>query len=138
MELFERAVKGGGQLLRADVAPLGDRMDRVSVLMLTFDLGRIAVTADPRTDALGVDYLESAAHAPAGLQDASEEEPWWRVLGAPIARAWPLGPEAEGAVCLQFRADDRSPRIVSLLPRGGSVVIRLENLPEPAAGIEAD
>jgi hypothetical protein len=128
IELFERAIQGGGQLLRAEVSPLGETRDRVSVLLLTFDLGRMVVTAEPATESLLVEYVESPDHTPAGAVDASEEEPWWRVLGSPIARAWPAGP-SEGSVCLQFRADDQSPRVITLEPRGGCVTIRLENSP---------
>ena len=128
IELFERAVVGGGQLLRAQVGPLGGRTDRVSYLLLTFDVGRIGVCAAPATGSLRVEYLESTDEALPELEEAGEEEPWWRVLGSPVARAWPVGPE-EGAVCLQFRADDRAPRIVSLRPRGGAVSIQLENPP---------
>lgn len=129
IELFERAVRGGGQLLKVEVCPLAERTDRVSTLVLTFDLGRIAVRVEPVTGSLVVDYLGPQDVAPHGLEDAAEEEPWWRVLGSPLARSWPAGPEQEGAVCLQFRADDASPRVVSLEPRGGSVSIRLENPP---------
>jgi hypothetical protein len=125
IELFERAVAGGGQLLRAEVRPLGGRRDRVSALILTFDLGRITVAAEPATSRLSIDYVASPDDVPPGLEDAGEDEPWWRILGSPLARTWPA-PGREGAVCLQFRADDQSPRVVSLVPRGGSVAIRLE------------
>ncbi len=128
IELFERAIRGGGQLLSAEVCPLGGRTDRVSALMLTFDLGRIAVSAEPTTGSLVVDYVESSDQAPPGLEDAGEAEPWWRLLGSPLARTWAAGSGHEGAVCLQFRAADQSPRVVTLEPGGGGVSIRLEAL----------
>ena len=127
IELFERAVRGGGQLLKAEVRPLGDRTDRVGGLLLTFDLGRIAVSVEPLTKALVADYVDASASVPPGLEDVREEEPWWRVLGSPLARCEAVGPEHEGAVRLQFRADDQSPRIVTLTPRGGCVAIDLED-----------
>jgi hypothetical protein len=129
IELFERAVAGGGQLLRAETAPLGAGPSPVAVLALTFDVGRIEVRADPAAAALAIDYVESADQLPDTLEDASEEEPWWRVLGSPLARAWPAGPDHPGAVCIQFRGDDQNPRIVTLQPRGAAVAIRLENPP---------
>jgi hypothetical protein len=129
IELLERAVRGGGQLLTAEICPLGGRTDRVGALVLTFDLGRIAVSVEPLTKSLVVDYVESRDQAPPGLEDAGQEEPWWRLLGSPLARTWTAGPGHEGALCLQFRADDQSPRIVTLEPRGGSVSIRLESAP---------
>ena len=127
IELFERTVSGGGQLLRVDVSPLGGGAGRVAALMLTFDLGRITVTAEPATGALLIDYVDSPEHTPGGLQDASEEEPWWRLLGALLARAWPAGDDPHGAVCIQFRADGQSARTVILEPRGPGVSIKLEN-----------
>lgn len=129
IELFERAVRGGGQLLKAEVSAREGHPGRVRALVLTFDLGRISVAAEPATGGLAVEYLESAEQAPAGLEDACEEEPWWRLLGSPIARAWPAGPDLAGAVSLQFRAADQSPRVVTLAPRGGEIEVRLENPP---------
>jgi hypothetical protein len=101
-------------------------------LLLTFDLGRIVVTAEPATEALLFEYVESPEGAPTGVVDATEEEPWWRVLGSPLARVWPAGPADEGSVCLQFRADDQSPRVITLQPRGACVSIQLETPPDAA------
>jgi hypothetical protein len=128
IELFERAVGGGGQLLKAEIRPLRGRSDRVGLLLLTFDLGRIAVGVEPATSSLTVSYVASPDETPPGLEDAVEEDPWWRIVGSPLARVWK--PDAAGgAICLQFRGDDQSPRIVTLEPHGGSVEIRLENSP---------
>ena len=126
--MFERAVRGGGQLLSVGVRPLGGSTDQVDTLVLTFDLGRIAVSVEPTTESLVVDYVESSEQEPPGLEDAAQEEPWWRLLGSPLARTWAAGPGGD-AVCLQFRADDESPRTVTLEPHGGSVSIRLESDP---------
>ena len=130
IELFERAVEGGGQLLRAEARVVGGASNHVAVLLLTFDVGRILVRAEPATGALVIDYVEAADKAPAGLTDASEEDPWWRVLGQPLARVWPVGDAGE-SVCIQFRADDENPRLVTLEARGQAVGVRLETPPEP-------
>ena len=117
-------------MLNAEVCPVAGRSDRVSELLLTFDLGRIAVRVEPIGQALQVDFVASSDEAPPGLEEAREEEPWWRVLGSPLARTWEGGADRPAKLCLQFRADDQSPRVISLEPEGGSVAIRLE--PHPA------
>ncbi len=127
IELFERAVQGGGQLLRAEVGYAGD--GALAAVLLTFDLGRIAVLPEPATGSLSIEYVDVPERVPDGLSDASEEEPWWRLLGQPIARVWPAGPADEGSVSLQFRADDQNPRIVTLAPRASGVSVRLESPP---------
>ena len=130
IELFERAVRGGGQLLAVGVRLLDGSSDRVGSLMLTFDLGRITVSVEPVHRSLLVEFIDSTDAAPPGLEDASEKEPWWRLLGNPVARVWEAGSGPEGTLCLQFRADDQSPRIVTLEPQAGSVSICLENPPD--------
>jgi len=129
IELFERAISGGGQLLQAEIAPLGADTATVAMLALTFDVGRIVVHAEPGGAELSIEYVESPEQISKALQDASEEEPWWRLLGSPLARAWPPGPDHPGAVCIQFRGDDQNPRVVTLQPRGSAIRIRLENPP---------
>ena len=130
IELFERAVRGGGQLLNAEVCPLAGRSDRVSRLLLTFDLGRIDVSVDPVSQRVRADFVASPDEAPPGVEDARQEEPWWRVLGSPLACTWEGGAGHEAKLCLQFRADDQSPRVIALEPDGGSISICLEPLPD--------
>lgn len=126
IELFERVVHGSGQLLGAEVCLLGGRTHEVGALVLTFDVGRIAVRVEPRSQSLGIEFVASPEQVPTGLEAAREEEPWWRVIGSPLVAAWAGGPGHETAVCLQFRAADQSPRVICVEPRGGSVAIRLE------------
>jgi hypothetical protein len=126
IELFERAASGGGQLLRAELSSLGGSAQHVSVLLLTFDVGLVMVGVEPRTGSLRVEALMTAEDAPEGLQDAAEDEPWWRLLGSRLTRAWPAGDDPDGALCLQFGADDASPRFVSLEPMGAGLAIKLE------------
>lgn len=87
-ELFERAAGAGAQLLRVDKRlHAGDRDSHAGALLLTFDVGRILVTADPARGALVATQVQSSESIPPGMVDASEDEPWWRLLGAPLAAA---------------------------------------------------
>jgi len=136
IELFERAADVGAPLLkvdlrpeRADPRPESEDASRLTVLLLTFDVGRVLVRPEPRRAELSIDLVAAGAPPPAGLVDAREEEPWWRVLGSPLTRVWPVEDGLAGGVCLQFRADDASPRIVTLLAQGASLSVRLENPP---------
>jgi hypothetical protein len=129
IEFFESAAEAGAQLLKVDLRPDAAASDRLSVLILTFDVGSILLRAETAREELSIEFVDAGAPRPAGLVDGQEEEPWWRVLGANLARAWRAG-DLNGSVCLQFRADDQSPRIVTLEARGASLSVRLENPPE--------
>jgi len=121
MDWFERVAETGGLLLRVDCAePTGIGG---SCLLMTFDNGRLLVTADPVEHHLVVEVAASREDAPGELLLANEEEPWWRVLGSPLVRVSPLSegvPLSQG-LRLQFRADDDAPRIIALSPRGSNV-----------------
>mgnify|MGYP005845135913 CR=1 FL=1 len=94
----------------------GDRAGpRLGLLVLTFDIGRILVTADGAADGVGDGAADGVAdgardeaadeaadgatltvrHAleravlPPGLVSLQEEEPWWRLLGHPLTAVWP-------------------------------------------------
>lgn len=114
MELFERVVAAGGVLLRVDFQELAGG---VSGLLLTFDVGRLLVRADPLAGGLRVEYAESRGGVEGELLSADEEEPWWRVLGNPLARV----SAAAGGLQLQFRADGDNPRIIALASEGRRV-----------------
>jgi hypothetical protein len=121
MDLFERVAEVGGQLLRVDRAePAGIGG---SGLLLTFDVGRLLVRADPVERHLVVEVAESREDLPGELLPANEEEPWWRVLGSPLVRVTPLseGTPLTQGLRLQFRADDDAPRIIALSSRGPGV-----------------
>ncbi len=128
-ELLERAADKGAVLLRAETLPTPGSSDLVAALLLTFDLGRVLVRSDPTRSELELEYLEPGAEMTADLQDAAGQEPWWRVLGGALARVWSRGPGLAQGTCLQFRADEQNPRIITLEPRGASVAVRLENSP---------
>ncbi len=126
IELFQRAVEGGGRILRVERrAPTGHADDPQAGIayLLTFDVGRILVGSDGAGDRLELAFVESDDEAPQGLEDLAEEEPWWRVLGNPLCGAWPNAPgdAAESAttggltsVCLQFRPDDENPKLIAM------------------------
>ena len=126
-ELFERAANAGAQLLRTECLAAGASGAEIGALLLTFDVGAILVRANGRAETLEIENLSSVDDLPAGLVGTDEEEPWWRVLGNPLSRAW----QKDEAVCLQFRPDEDAPRIVSLAPSAGRVAVRLENPPTP-------
>jgi len=124
LAVFERAAETKGKLLRVE----GDRPGPTPrQLVLTFDVGRILIR--PGGDGLSATRVEDRSALPEGLVALDEEEPWWRLLGSPLARVWAPEGGLAGGVCLQFRADDRAPRIVSLWAQGASVSVRLENPP---------
>jgi hypothetical protein len=130
MELLERAAGKGAVLLQVDARTAAGSDELASALLLTFDVGRMLLRANPRRSELEAEVLEPGERPPAGVESAADREPWWRVLGAPLLRVWPVGPALASGVCMQFRADEQQPRIITLEPQGASVRIRLENPPD--------
>jgi hypothetical protein len=132
MELFEKVVELGGKILSVErtspaAGPGGDEEMCASAILLTFDVARILVTARPgRSRELR--QVASAEEAGVALSSASEDDPWWRVLGSPLVRS--TDEEAEGgglrALRLQFRGEDDSPRFIFLRLAGGLVRAGLE------------
>jgi len=122
MERFQHAAEARGHLLKAERLDPGGAGEeqRAAAFLVTFDVGRLLVSVDPDSGDLTSLYVESGAEPPPGLVDAAEADPWWRILGAPLVRAW-LGdvtPAGGRGVRLQFREDDDNPRIVALDPDG--------------------
>lgn len=142
IELFERVAEARGRMLRVEqLVPAGGASDprRGPGLLLTFDVGRILVVADPAHGRLLVRHIESAAEVEAIKRaPLDEEEPWWRVAGNSITRAWPGGAGAgEGAaagtgdlreVRLQFREDEENPKVISLRYDDGAVRVAEETI----------
>lgn len=118
-ELFERAAGAKAQLLRADrVAPLGgDDATRAVAYLLTFDVGRILVAAEPAAAQLTATLVPDPDAAPSGLLDASEEEPWWRILGTPLARV----EASAGRLALAFLMSGGRSRTLTLALDGARV-----------------
>jgi len=130
IELFEHAAEAGAQLLEVDSSAESGNAALLSLLLLTFDVGRILVRPEPSRHDLSIEVVAAGAPLPPGLSSAREEEPWWRLVGHPLARVWVPEGALSSAVCLQFRADEQSPRIVTLEARGASLGVRLENPPD--------
>jgi hypothetical protein len=122
VELFDRAAAAGGQLLRVDRVPGPGAEAEALALLFTFDVGRILVSAV--NGRLASHHLEAADDAPDGALDAMEEEPWWRLLGAPLGRA---DTSADGAqLRLTFQAAADRPRVVAIACEGERLRAALE------------
>lgn len=130
MELLERVVGAGGQLLRVELqvdAPADLATNGVSALLLTFDVGRVLLRNDPASGLLGEQILEAGESTPSDWQNADDEDPWWRVLGSPLSRVSDIdsGKGVEG-VALQFRPDGDNPRRIAVVALGGGLVVQLQ------------
>lgn len=121
MERLERVVEAGGVLLKAERFA-GPNPQLVAGLLLTFDVGRLLVEVDPGGGTVRTTLIETKDAIPPGMEDAAEEEPWWRLIGAPLSRAT----ASSAGVRLQFRADNENPRIVVLENDGGEVRVELD------------
>lgn len=121
MERLERVVEAGGVLLKAERFD-GPNPLQTSGLLLTFDVGRLLVEVDPQGAGVRTTLIESKDAVPPGLLDAAEEEPWWRLIGAPLSRLTAI----ETGARLQFRADSDNPRIVALERSNGEVRVTLD------------
>lgn len=138
IELFERIAEARGRILRVEqlvAAGAAPDPSHGPGYLLTFDVGRILVAADRVHGRL----LLRPVAAPAELEGIArapldEEEPWWRVAGNPLVRAWPVESGAGAAsgagdvreLRLQFRDDDASPKLISLRYEGGAVWVAEE------------
>jgi hypothetical protein len=128
-ELLGRVAAVSGRLLRVEREPAlaGAAPGASAALRLTFDVGRLELRSAPGEE-LSVEVLEAGAPRHPGLLAADEDEPWWRLLGFPVARV--LGPDParlpRAALRLQFRRDDETPRVVALSVEGGWLQARLE------------
>ena len=125
-----RAADARGKILRAE----GDRGGAtLGVLALTFDVGRVVITS--QDDGLAISSATEREELPAAIGGLEEEEPWWRLLGAPLSSAWPGGVEdgvgAQGlgnlmVLKLRFREEDDNPRVVQLESTGNSIRVTME------------
>ena len=126
IELFERAAQTEARILKAEqlVEQGSEPSPEKGVgYLLTFDVGRVLVLPDSQNACLALREIKNTEDLEAvQLLSLSEEEPWWRVMGQRVTRAW-LGSQAEGAmspgsmpdqVRLQFRADTDNPKIISI------------------------
>ena len=136
IELFERAAETEARILKAEqlVEQGSDPSPEKGVgYLLTFDVGRVLVLPDSQNACLALREVKNAEDLEAiQLLSLSEEEPWWRVLGQRVTRAW-LGSPGEGAlspgstpgqVRLQFRPDTDNPKVISMEYADGRVQVR--------------
>ena len=121
MEVFENAAGAGAQLLKVErLGQAGDDADPLAAaILLTFDVGRILLSADAARGRLVASTIPDPESVPGGLVDASEEEPWWRLLGCSVAVATP-GPEAV-SLQLEFRISGGGQRTLDLSLSGGAI-----------------
>ena len=94
------------------------------ILQLTEVLTEL-LEVGPETGKVRSVAIEAVDEVPAGVEVVSEEEPWWRLLGCPLARVEAGEVGAQG-IRLQFRADHENPRIIVLRPSGSEVQVSLE------------
>jgi hypothetical protein len=138
IELFERVAESRGRLLRVQqlISPgRSDDPSNAAGYLLTFDVGRILVLPAPSSEGVVLTEVKDESEIEAALALLDEEDPWWRVLGNSITRAWP-GVRSEGAasggaetgdVRLQFREDSENPKVISLSYAAGSVRVATES-----------
>ena len=94
IELFERAAENSARILRVEqLAPADGGRDPAHGpgYLLTFDVGRILVAANPSTGMLVISEIPVDDELGARLVALDQEEPWWRLAGNPITRVWPAG-----------------------------------------------
>jgi len=121
MEVFSNAASAGVQLLKAErIAQAGgDETLLTSAYLLTFDAGHVLLAADPARGRLVANSIPDRESVPGGLVDASEDEPWWRLLGCSLARAIPTS-EAN-SLRLEFRISGGGLRSLDLVMSGGAI-----------------
>jgi hypothetical protein len=128
-ELLGRVAAVSGRLLRVERAPAPGAAAPVasSALRLTFDVGRLELHSVPGQE-LAVALIEAGAPGDPNLAPADEEEPWWRVIGSPLARVLEPDPARgpRAPLRLQFRRDEEAPRVLALGIEGGWLSARLE------------
>jgi hypothetical protein len=86
-------------------------------VLLTFDVGRLAISIDAEKGALAIRFGPEAELDEGDAVRADEEEPWWTLMGHELTRAR-RGPDV---LELQFRADDQSPKLVTFALRDGAI-----------------
>ena len=137
IELFEKAAEARGRILRVErLAPEGGGSNPAcgAGYLLTFDVGRVLVTPDAAAGGLRLTHIEQRGDLPGAFLPLEEEDPWWRVLGNSITRAWPApagaGAAASGgevsAVRIQFREDEEDPKVISFRFEGDIVRVTTE------------
>jgi hypothetical protein len=92
--------------------------------VLRFDRGALEISVSGHGLEIGV--TPHALLPDLDVEVLDEEEPWWTVIGAPLAGAW-SSIDTEGRrvkLELQLRRDDQNPKRIALEPREGSLDVR--------------
>jgi hypothetical protein len=89
-------------------------------LRLVFEVGAVVLEPDAAGEALRA-REEPQPGAGGDAVVADEDDPWWTLLGHPLTR---VATRDEGALLVQFRPDDASPKILVLAPGPGAVRVR--------------
>jgi len=120
---LDRLVDARGVLLRVECLQ-PDGFNAVAIL-LTFDVGRLLFSAHPDGQGLAALRLQKPEDVPGGLEDAGENEPWWRLLGNAVCAVESPTPNGE-SVRLQFRGTEANPRFITLSAVGAAVRVEFE------------
>ncbi len=125
-ETLKRVIRARGRLLQVERAPLaGPAGARVSsVLRLVFDVGVVTL----RSGGAGADLEVEIASVPeprsAVFVSASEDEPWWKLLGFSPTR---VGVRTGGGIRVQFCGNQENPRWLALFSRDGGIEASLDD-----------
>jgi hypothetical protein len=119
-EILERVIQAEGRLLQVERVPLaGPAGARASsALRLTFDVGIVTLRTGANEGDLEVEIGHLADAGSPVFISASEEDPWWTVLGCSLNR---VQVRASRGVRVQFRGDQDNPRCFALAPRRGGI-----------------
>jgi hypothetical protein len=119
-EIFERVILAEGRLLRVERVPLaGPAGARASsALRLIFDVGVLTLRPCGNEGDLEVEIGHPTDAGSLVFVSASEEDPWWTVIGCSLTR---VQVRSGGGVRVQFRGDQDNPRRFVLYPRHGGI-----------------
>ena len=123
--ILEALCARSARLLRPFHVPLpGARSIRhCGRVALIFDAGTLTVTPSEDARELAVKWIPGEIQEPDDGLPMDEEDPWWKVLGNPLCRAWALSdPDTDArAIELQLRPDDANPKRLRLALDGAGV-----------------
>lgn len=122
MEVFDRAAAAGAILLKSERSSA--TRDKTAGFVLTFDVGHVLVHSGAPDGNLEAFHLVDRSDLEQSLVDASEEEPWWRILGCPLAHSQPAADANQ--VRLQFIGADARPRILRIAASPGGILATIE------------
>jgi hypothetical protein len=98
--------------------------ERAAAFLLTFDVGRILVSADPAGGRLTSTHIREPDAIPGGFSSASEADPWWRLLGCALAGVEAAAKPRQVRLHFQIAGDRR--RAVALELDGSEVRAAIE------------